>query len=493
MFIVMGVTLFTSRIILNALGVNDFGVYNVVGGMVALFGLISASLSASISRFITFELGTGNIKKLKQIFFTAVSIQLRMSILVFLIGGIIGFWFLNWKMNIADSRIVAANWVLFFSLLTLILNLVSVPYNAEIIAHEKMSAFAYVGIIEVCLKLGVAYSVYLFSDDKLIFYAFLIFLVSLIIRLIYGIYCTKNFEECKGKVKYDKRIFKDMSGFAGWTFIGTSSAAIQRQGSNILLNIFYNTALNASYAIGQQVNGAITNFSINFLIALKPQITKSYSSGDNSRLLFLIYFGSKLSFFLLWIIGLIVLIHTDYILHIWLKDVPEYTAIFVKLFILFSLCEVLSDPMITAQAATGKIRNYQICVGGFRLLDIPLAYLLLKLNMPPYAVVYSSILISVGMLILRLLFLKSDINLNINRFLVEVVLRVILVGVSSYFLTSYIVNLLPETFLFFVLKALISIMVTILCIFIMGCNQKEKKIITKRVKMFCNNKFNSFG
>ncbi|MCH5227645.1 MAG: oligosaccharide flippase family protein [Muribaculaceae bacterium] len=482
MFLVMGVSLFTSRVILNALGVNDFGIYNVVGGMVALFSVISGSLSASISRFITFELGTGNMVKLKQIFATSIVVQLVITGIIVIFLAPMGFWFLNHKMDIVPERMSSANWVLGFSILTFILGLLSVPYNACIIAHERMKAFAYVGLVEVILKLGVAYLIYAFKDDRLIFYAFLIFCVSLIIRIIYGIYCSRHFEESHVKIQFHKTIFQEMSSFAGWTTIGTSSYVLQSQGTNIILNLFFGTVVNAAYGIGNQVNGAISNFTQNFLTALNPQITKTYAKGDYKHLMQLIYNGTRLSCYLMWIIAIVILLNTNYILHLWLKEVPEFAIGFVKLFIIYSLCESFSYPMQATQAATGNMKWYQIIVGGCRVLVLPLVYLFLYIYHNPLLSLVIAIIISILMFGFRLFFMKREVQMHISQFLFGIILKLLIVLFLSYFISYLAIFSIPDSFGFFIIKTLIIFAITAFSIFFIGCSSMEREMLINKIQ-----------
>lgn len=484
MFLVMGVSLFTSRVILNALGVNDFGIYNVVGGMVALFSIISVSLAGSISRFITYELGTGDTEKLKQIFSTSIIIQFAISVIIILFASPLAFWFLNHKMDIAPERMLSANWVLGFSILTFIIGLISVPYNACIIAHEKMKAFAYVGVVEVLLKLGVAYLIYAFSQDRLILYAFLIFCISLIIRLIYGIYCSRHFEECHTKLHFNKPIFKEMSSFAGWNIFGGVSGVLQNQGTNVILNTFYGTSINAAYGIGIQVNSAVSSLSQNFMTALNPQITKMYAQKKNEQLLQLIYSGSRFSFFLLWIPSLIILLNTSYILKLWLSEVPAYTSGFVNLFIIYSLSENIAQPLSIAQASTGKIKYFQICVGGIRLLVLPLVYWFLKLGLSPLSSLCIIIGISLCMLLMKIFFLKHDIKLNVRTFFSNVILRVTIIISLTSFLSYISIFKLPNDFGFFIIKTIIIIIISCIIIYYFGCTKTEKFLVKERINSF---------
>lgn len=292
MLFLMLVSLYTSRVILNALGVDDYGIYNVVGGFVMMFSMLSSSLSAAISRFLTFELGTGDTEKLKRVFSSSVTIQAGIAIVVILIAETIGLWFLNEKMVIPDNRITAANWCYQFSIITFAINLISVPYNAAIIAHERMSAFAYISIVEGLGKLAIAWCIVVSPIDRLVFFAGLVAALAVIIRFIYGLYCKHHFEECIYHFIYDHNLLKQMCGFAGWNFIGSSSGILRDQGINILLNLFFGPSVNASRGIASKVQQTVQNFVGNFLTALTPQITKKYASGNYQDTFKLVFFGA---------------------------------------------------------------------------------------------------------------------------------------------------------------------------------------------------------
>ena len=298
-FITMCIALLTSRIVFRALGVDDYGLYNVVGGVVAMFSVITGSLSAAISRFVTFELGRDDKERLKKVFCTSINIQIIIITINLLLVETIGLWFLNYKMNIEANRLIAANWVFQFSIMTFIFNLLSVPYNALIIAHERMSIFAYIGIIESVLRLIVAVLISMSSIDKLVFYSLLLMICGFIIVVIYACYCRSRFQECRYKLIFDKPLFKEMLGFSGWNFIDATSDAFRDHGGNIIINLFFGTSINAARAIAMQVSNAITNFVNNFLTAVRPQITKSYASGNYDYMLQLIYHSSKFSSFIL--------------------------------------------------------------------------------------------------------------------------------------------------------------------------------------------------
>lgn len=480
------VTLYTSRVVLNALGVEDFGIYNVIGGVVAMFSVISGSLSSAISRFITFELGKKNQNNLEKIFSSAITILIILSIILIFIGETIGIWFLNNKMNIPENRIEAANWVFQFSLFTFIINLISVPYNASIIAHEKMSAFAYISIIESVGKLIVAYFIIISPTDKLIFYAILMCLVAIIIRFIYGIYCKRHFQECTYHFYWDKQLLRQMFNFAGWNFIGSSSAILRDQGGNIVINLFCGPTINAARGIAFQVNAAVQGFVTNFMTALNPQITKSYASENHQYMMTLIFQGARLSFYLLLFISLPVLINTHYILKLWLNIVPEHTVLFVQLSLIFAMSECISQPLITAQLATGRIRNYQIIVGGLQMLNLPLAYLLLRLNFFPEIIMIVAIIISQGCLASRLYMLKHMISISIHQYLNKVYINVIKVGFSSIAIPLILSFFIPESFTRLILTSFAAIISITTSIYFIGCKKEERLFIHSKFRAIKN-------
>lgn len=482
MLFMMVVSLYTSRVILNALGVEDFGIYNVVGGVVAMFTVISGSLSAAISRFITYELGKGDQSKLNKIFSASVTIQLLLSLIIVVLIESVGVWFLNAKMTIPADRVTAANWVLQFSIITFVINLISVPYNAAIIAHERMSAFAYISILEAIGKLAIAFFIMWSPIDKLIYYAILMCTVAVIVRLTYGHYCKKHFTECTYHFHWDKDILKQMFGFAGWNFIGASSVVFRDQGGNIILNIFFGPTVNAARGIANQVNTAITGFVQNFMTALNPQITKSYASGDGEYMMTLIFQGARLSFYMLLLLSLPVLINTHYILVIWLKIVPEHAVLFVRLILIFAMCESISNPLITAMLATGKIRNYQIVVGGLQLLNLPLSYICLKTGFVPESILVVAIIISLACLFARLYMLRGIIGLSSILYMKNVFLNVLVVALLSAIIPYMLFCYMKETFFSFIIITLIAVLCTLVVEFYIGCNQKERFFVLPQIR-----------
>lgn len=478
MLFMMVVSLYTSRVILNALGVEDFGIYNVVGGVVAMFSVISSSLSGAISRFITYELGKGDQSKLNKIFSASVTIQLLLSLIIVVLIESVGVWFLNAKMTIPVERMTAANWVLQFSIVTFVINLISVPYNAAIIAHEKMSAFAYISILDAIGKLSIAFVIMISPIDRLVFYAIMMCVIALMVRFAYGYYCKKHFAECTYHFQWDKDILKKMFSFAGWNFIGAASGVFKTQGISILINLFYGAIANAARGISVQVNTAVASFSNNFMTALNPQITKSYATGDLSYMHKLIFEGTKFSFFLMLFLSLPIMLETQQILIVWLKIVPPNAVGFVRVTLIYALVESISAPLITSMLATGNIKKYQIIVGGTNLLIIPIAYLVLKIgefkSFPEITIVVA-IVIGLINLYQRVYLLRNMIKLNAVVYIKNVIWRISLVSA-----VSVCISMVVKTFFTnesSVLTILASLVVTAFSSLCLGCTATERKFL----------------
>lgn len=486
MLVLMAVSLYTSRVVLQALGVEDYGIYSVVGGVVAMFNILSGSLSAAISRFLAYELGVGNKDRLKRVFATSLNIQIILALLIVVVIEIVGVWFLNNKMEIPPHRLEAATWVLHISMLTFIVNLISIPYNAAIVAHEKMSAFAYVSLIDASLKLGGVYLLTLFAGERLIPYAVMLLLVAFIVRMIYGIYCRRHFEECKFAFYIDKSMFKEMVTFSGWNFIGSSSAVLRDQGVNIVLNLFFGTVVNASRGIAMQVNLAVYSFSSNFIMAMNPQITKSYATGNHSYLLQLLFKGSRYSYYILWLLALPILLETEQLLAIWLHQVPPHLVNFVRLILLYSLVESFSMPLITAMLATGDIKWFQIVVGGTQILNLPLSYLILHLGYPPESTFVVAIALSACCLMARLYMLRGMIELPTRQFIQRVLLNALLVTIVSLPLPLLLYHSLSPS----IWRTLIIIAsapsVVLIVLYTLGVEKEERAFINKKGReLYC--------
>lgn len=481
MFFMMILGLFTSRIVLQALGETDYGVYNVVGGVVAMFAVISGTLSSSVARFITFEMGKGTEAQLNKVYSTSIIIQALLSIVIIAIAEPVGLWFIENKMTIDPIRIPAAEWVLHFSIFSFVVNLMSIPQTASITAHEKMSAYAYIGILDGVLRFAVAMAVMRSHGDRLVLYAMLMAASVMIVRMVYSRYCSRHFEECHFKFVFDKPLLKEMFSFAGWNFIGETAGVLRDQGGNILINIFFGPAVNAARGLALQINNVVTGFVTNFMTAVNPQITKSYASGDHTYMFSLVRKASRMSYYLLFILALPVIFNAETVLNLWLKDVPEHSALFMQLFLIFALSESLSRPLITSVLASGKVRDYQLVVGGIQLLNLPIAYMLLKAGYVPEITVDVSIGLSMLCLVVRLWMLKRNIGFPMGEFLRRVVLNVLLVTIVAIVPCVLISIYLPMTFTGFIINVCACVLLALLSVLFVGCSKDERVQIAEAV------------
>ena len=482
MMLTMGVSLYTSRVVLEVLGVEDFGIYNVVGGVVVMFSFLNSAMSSATQRYLSFELGRGNYKELKKIFNITVNIHFLIAFVIVLLAETLGLWFLNAKLNIPESRMVAANWVYQFSIATFFMTVISVPYNAAIISHERMNIYAYVSIFEVLAKLGVVYLIKILGGDKLAIYAGLLFVVATIVRIIYGFYCSRNFKECHYSWVWDKDKYKELLNYAGWNLWGNFAGVLMDQGLNMLLNVFFGPIVNAARGIAYQVNAAITSFVSNFQLALNPQIVKSYASDRKDYMQKLIFQGSRLSFYMLLILMLPVIFQTRLLMSWWLKDVPEYTVLFTQLVLINALINSLSGTLMTAAQATGKIKVYQSVVGGILLLNVPISYLLLKSGFDSDIVFYVLIVVSIVATFFRLLILERLNVLTVMSFLRYVVMRTVIV---SLFVVCIIYYLLPyvqlQGVIQFIVHSILIVLITGVTILFLGLNQDERSWLKQKV------------
>ena len=474
----MTISLYTSRIVLDALGVEDYGVYNVVGGVVAMFSMLSGSLSSSISRFITFELGKGGNAKVIKVFSCSIQIQIILAAIILILGETIGLYFLTTKLIIPHERFFAAQWVYHLSLLTFVINLLSIPYNATIIAHEDMSAFALISILEVSGKLLIAYLIMVAPIDKLIFYSLLLTFNAIIIRLAYVLFCKRKYAECSFHLVYDKEILKKMFGFAQWSFIGNSAGIMRNQGVNILLNLYGGPVINAANGIANQVCTAASSFSNNFIIAVNPQIIKSYSLNEVKQSALLVKNSSRMSFMLLLLIAMPILAECEYILSLWLKNVPQYTPEFVSLSLLMVLFETMSLPLISMQNATGRIRNYQIVVGILHLLNFPFSWIALRSGAHPTCVYIIGLMLVLICFYARLYMLKRIVRIiSIKDFTVDVFVRCV-----AIFMLLYICIQVEKIFIMNKLIMLVlSLITTIAFVYSFGMKKKERAFLIDKI------------
>lgn len=479
---VMLVSLYTSRVILEVLGVEDYGIYQVVGGVVAMFSVISSSLSNAISRFLTFEIGHGDKERLKKIFSTSITIQFVIAIIIFLLSEIIGIWFIEAKMQIPPERLNASRWVLHCSLFTFCINLLSVPYNACIIAHERMNAFAYIGIFEVIMKLVICYLIIVSPFDRLISYALLMMLLAVVVRIIYGIYCNRQFVESRVKIGFDKDIFKEMLGFSGWSFFNNTVFILNNQGVNMLMNVFFGVVVNAARGIAVQVENTVLQFVNNFTTAINPQITKSYASGDLDGMYKLVCRGAKFSYFSMLFLALPIIIEAEQILSIWLVDVPEYTVIFVQLSLVMGMCESIGNSGYTACIATGKLKKYSLIITSIGFLEFPLAWIFFAAGTSPTYAYYTYIAIKIVVLIVRMYLMESMIGLKAKMYVKGAFIPIILTTLIAIIPPILLNIFLEQSILRLILMIIVSFASVGICTLYIGMTTNERNMILKGFK-----------
>lgn len=484
-FFVLLINLYTSRVILNSLGVTDYGVYNIVGGVIVMLGYLTNSLSGASSRYITYDLGKGDLQVMKMTFGNILSIHVVMACIIILIAETIGLWFVSTKLNIPADRQVAAMWVYQFAIMSCIASLIGVPYSSAVVAHEKMSAFAYFSIINAVLKLIIAYVLSFIQSDRLIIYSLLFFCVQFLDRFLYVLYCIRYFEESRTFITYDKKTFKDIFEFAGWTMNGNIAAMGFSQGLNMLLNIFFGPVVNAARGIAIQVQSACQQFCSNVQMALNPQLTKSYAQGDLYYMHKLLIKSSKFSFFILYFIILPLMFQAEFVLKLWLGVVPEHTSNFLRLILVTGLLYTLANPIIVSAHATGVIKKFQIteaCI----LLTIPfISYILLKyFHTPPESVFIVHILIEIVAQWARLQIALPLIKLDFRTYLKRVLLPIIWVVVLSPIIPFIVFHQTGSGWWPFIIICITCVLCTILLIIVLGCTMSERKFLLEKVILF---------
>lgn len=473
MFLMMGITLYTSRVVLQALGVDDFGIYNIVGGIVVLFSFINAAMVASTQRFLNFELGRGNVEEAQKVFAASVNIYLVIVLAFLVLAETVGLWFLNRYLNVPDGRLLAANWVYQATLVATVLSFIRMPYNAAIIAYERMSFYAYISIVEAVLKLGIVFLLYYFAD-KLIAYAWLVAAVSLLILMAYILFCRHVFTICQHHTfAYNRRRYMCLISFSGWSLFGSIANMGASQGVNILLNIFFGVLVNAAMGIANQVSGAINLFVNNFQTAFNPQIIKSYASGEKDRFISLILSTSKYSYYLLFLIALPCFICCNEILQLWLGKVPPHAVSFCRLLIIFSLIDAIQGPLWVSAQATGEIKHYQLLMSFLILLNLPVTYIVLKLVPIAELALVIRVLINFITAVARVVYLKHLYSFPVVRYIKEVVLLGIVVTVISFWIPAVVYHYATDWLLIGVTLVL-CLFCTLLSIYFVGLKESEK-------------------
>lgn len=477
MFLTIVVNLYTVRFIWQVLGVDDYGIYNVVGGIVMMFSFLISAMVASSQRFLSFELGRKDEHRINKVFCISLTVHFMLAVVVLVLAESIGLWFLNNKLNIPAQRIYAANWVYQCSIIAFLVTIVSVPYNACIVAHEHMKIYGYFGVLEVLLKLVIVFLLIFIGGDKLIVYSMLVLAVAVLMRVLYQIYCHRHFNECRFHRVSDRHLMRDMFSFAGWSFIGNLGFSVRDQGINIILNLFFNVAINASKGIAGQIGATINGFAANFQMALNPQITKRYASGDTEGMMNLVFQGCKYSVLLMTFIIVPLIVAAEQILTLWLGEVAPYTVGFLQLTLCMVLVESIINPITTALQATGHIRNFQIIISIIMLLNLPLSWFWLKLDANPYIVMIVCIIMSVIGVIARLMLLHGLVSYSYRRYFTEVILKIVPVVAISAPLSWWIYTLFPQNLASLILWGVLSCCLTGVIIFALALKNSERRII----------------
>lgn len=490
MFVLLVVGLYTSRVNLMALGVSDYGISNVVGGLVSMFVFINYAMVNSTMRYVTYELGRGDINKLNLIFSTSINIHAIISFIIVVLSETIGLWFLYHKMVIPPERMTAAFWVFQFSVISCVVDIMSVPYNALIIAHEKMAAFAYISLLDAVFKLIIASLLLIYGGDRLILFAFLVLLVIIIDRIIYGVYCQKHFVESKYHYVVDKSLMSEMTKFATWNLLGNFSWICCTQGLNLLLNVFFSPVVNAARGIAVSIQGVVSNFSYNIENAIKPQITKSYSQNDLSRMHTLIVASARMSYYALLFIALPIFMEIDQILDLWLVEVPEHTNNFVRLTILILLSDALANPLLTAVQATGEMKKYQFTVSLLSLSVLPVSYVILLFFPQPELVFVVSLVISLIIQIVKLCVVGPMIQLPTWLYVKDVFIRAFLVAALSMLVVSPVYIFFNSSVIRLLASSCYCCFAVLLFSYIIGLNSNERLFVKKKVVSFFSKRNN---
>ncbi len=490
MLVLMGVNLYASRVVINALGVEDYGLYSVVGSVVIFMGFVNNSMTAASQRFLAYTKGGGSVEEQNSMFCSVSASHILIAVILFLLGETLGVLYIENYLNVAPDKYAAAHWVFQFSLASLLMKTITVPYHASIIANEKMTAFAYISLIEGGLQLFAALMLSCFSADRVVFYAALMFLSVFATQSAYIIYSRLHFAECQFARRWKGEDVKHIFSYSGWNLLGAFSGVASSQGVNMLLNFFAGVVVNAARGVAFQVEAAITSLSGNFQSAINPQVVKNYAAKDLGRMHMLIMTGTRFSFFLLLIFAAPIFVNMEEVLTIWLKIVPEYAVGFCKLMLVYALIASLSALLLTGAMATGRIKKYQIIVAGINLLNLPLSYLVLKLNGDPYMPFFVLIMLAVIAFVARLTLVSQMISLSKRAFAKEVLqpiamVMIVLVLVLAFYCSQ---NNVTDSVLMLILKLGVTFTVTIAVIMLLGVKKTEREMVVGFIKKKINAK-----
>lgn len=486
-FFVLLISLYTSRVILRVLGIEDYGIYNVVGGLIGMISFLTSSMSATYQRYFNYEMGRKNEIALTDIFRSSITVQLIFAIIIVIIAETIGLWFLNNKLIISPERIVAARWVYHISIISLVLSIFQAPFTALIVSNEKMDIFAVVSIIDVVLKLIIVLVLQYINYDRLIVYSIFLKCISILNLLMYVFICKKRFTVCKISLNWDKNNLKALFSFSGWGMMGSLAYTLKSQGINVLLNMFFGATINAARGISYQVLHAVSMFITSFQTSFRPQLTKSYAECNYSYMYKLYYSASKISFYLLWGLSLPIIVETSTILNLWLGDnVPEYTVVFVRIILLTALIDVYANPTSAIAYATGDIKKINILVSSINLSIVPIAYIFLKLGFGPTSTMLVSFIMTIIVQIVRLFVLKKMITFSVLTYVKKVIVPTLSVLALSSTIPYLIKSFIKESLISSVFICFISVVSVIFFSLALGLNKDEKAFILSKLKFLKN-------
>ncbi|MCD8304382.1 MAG: lipopolysaccharide biosynthesis protein [Prevotellaceae bacterium] len=494
MLLTLCINLYTSRVVLDKLGVEDFGVYNIVGGVIFLFTFISSAMMASTQRFLNYSMGKNDEEGLRRVFSASLVIHIVFALIVIVLVETVGLWFVYYKLVIPEGRLSATLSAFHFSVFATAFLIISFPYNATIIAHERMGVFAYVSIFESASKLLIAFAIGWAAFDRLIFYAFLLMLHQLLLALIYRGYCIRHFRETRFRLAgIGRKLYREIVTFSGWNILGNIANVCLTQGTNILLNLFFGPAVNAAKGLSVQVQNAVNQFCTNFQTAQNPQIIKSYASGELQYMHSLVFRASRFSFYLSLVFSLPIIMKADWFLGIWLKDVPDYAAVFIQYTMLFNLIQSLANPLITGGMATGNIRLLMGVVATFLCLVIPFSYVALRMGYSPVSVFQIQLLLYIVAHVFRVWIVSRQIQFTWRTYTVEVLLPILLVCVLGFGIAVLMSFLFKEGNLNTIIFLIVTFLISIALIWQVGMRREERKAIAKFVidKLKHNDKENS--
>lgn len=475
MFLIMGVTLYTSRVILQTLGIEDYGIYNIVGGIVALFTSISSAISSASTRYITISLSSDDVTGQRKVFSTCMIIHLMIALLILILCETVGLYFFYEKLVIPEDRIIAAFWTYQFSILAVLVFFMGLPYNSVIIAHERMDVYAYISIFDAVLRLVVVYAISWSSFDKLIYYAFLLVLVQLLVQGLYYIYCSKNTTETSLIKVWDCGLIKRLFLYTFWILIGCCSMSIYTQGQNVLLNVFWGPLVNAAQGIAVQVQMAFLRLAQNIQTVLRPQMITSYAEGDITRLQFLLNIGTKLTFYLMLLVGMPILFNVKYILGIWLVDYPQETLIFTNLLIVVCMIRSFINPLMMAIQASENIKGAQL-LECLLLLALPISYVLVKFyRFDAASVFWIDVFVELLLVIARIIYILPRIGVEKSYYIKKITIPTLAASIFSLPIPFYCDQYMHDGLTGFLFMFLICITSTLISITLVGFNKEERK------------------